>query len=357
MGIPTLSLQGDKGRAAQWLPWAEQQLARYKAFSSTVNQVFKPVRCIKVHVKSVSAVDYIAIHACIPGGGCKFSEVDVCPTGCSEFEIQCEVFGSDANLLELRFLPKTPNTDDWSTYTWDFGDGSPPVVRLLKTGIIHEYDEPGRYDVSLTVERPAEIQPFTISGNTKETKFVSGIVSQADTFATFVATAFGVPGSGQFPRFIVEGSNNFGDPTWAFTGIKGNHTIDLTQLDPDVVTKVELTAVANYWGTPSDTYMVGNLGSVTTFGGAADIVVKTDVTSRIGTIFTITYRDSGSYETALPDIPGAPGERAGWRSGSSVPGMAMTTIPTRKRTTTTIQVNKGFPKETKQIGESVHEIL
>ncbi len=68
-----LILQGDKGRAKQWIPWARAQMARNKALGAVVNRVLKPVPCIVVHIRSVMGNDFIRIESCVRGGKCRNS--------------------------------------------------------------------------------------------------------------------------------------------------------------------------------------------------------------------------------------------------------------------------------------------
>jgi hypothetical protein len=124
-----LILEGDKRKSKQWIPWAELQLSRIKTSGNLViNQAFKPVRGILVHVRSVNNNDFIRIYATQEKESCK-----------AEFTF--EITGS--------FVFFTPgNNLCFKRLLWDWGDGQ-YTFQDTAAPIAHTYERTGNYTVTL----------------------------------------------------------------------------------------------------------------------------------------------------------------------------------------------------------------
>jgi len=193
------------------------------------------------------------------------------------------------------------STTEWSTWTWDFGDGGTSVIKNPS----HVYETPGTYTVKMTVG--------SMSGSTTVTKDNYITVTQAGGIvADFTAT----PTSGTAPLTVQFTDTSTGNPTmWAWDfgdgtteGLLANPSH--TYQNPGTYT-VKLTASSATGGSSTkikEGYItvtqaggiVANFTATPTSGTAPLTVQFTDTSTGNPTMWAWDFGDGGTSMVASP---------------------------------------------------------
>lgn len=130
-------LQGDRAKAATWIPWAKNQLQRLKIFRSVVNQIYRPAGGVGIHVRSGAGIDWIRIVA-VRIAGCRndFKQVDISPLRVGFF-----------NDHWIDNKKQLANNEILARYV--LGDGTADATISVGGGLSHIYSSAGDYDIVL----------------------------------------------------------------------------------------------------------------------------------------------------------------------------------------------------------------
>lgn len=339
MATPILILQGDKSKAKQWIPYAEIQLARFKLINSIVNQAFKPVPCILVHVRSVNNIDRIRVKACF-GGRCNLPTPDAPGIISSEFVMECPESGEPKTRISFSAEDYWPWTDR-RLYggTWWFGDPS-TSSRPTGTTTARTYGK-GTFYPSLTTytgflppASPAVFSGKSAVGETSADAHANWLAAPWITpFGGFTGAAWSIRETGSFP-------NRF-----TYTGVKFTQEYDLTgvyTLDPQYIAKIWYRLTEHDILVPSGGVVSASPGGTVAAGAGTQEI--SDVTSSIGGNVSVDFTDANGFPI-LPEP--AFGKTIGYVSSA-------VSVPQNFRRTTKTLVIKGSGT-IKQAGASEHE--
>ena len=368
VNIPTgrgIILTGNRKLAGEYVQIGKKRLHDLKQMMKFAGlkmgqKVYAFADCITMRVLSIDGNDFIRIHACPAGGGCFFETVETCSSKCSEFQILCEREGFFVpDLNRLGFISRTPNPGsggDWDSYEWDFGDGDTDTGNF----VTHFYEQNGKFTVTLTTTKIISggggsgiITNIGSDFKTGGGAFLG--LSQAIARNIFDGNAFVNFPLNNAPAHYRIGASTFLDqPRWSISARKANYTIDLTAVPLDVAS-LTLRMVGAITGTPGTTFK-SSLGGIAT--GDPVAILDEDVKVLAGTSFDVQYNDNGDYAPFAVIGPAPPTEQWQWVANNisliQVNGPSTSIV---HRTTKEIKVNSGFPGKTKQIGESITEII
>ncbi len=350
-----LIIRGNKSFGYKFLGFAKQKLRIMKGIMEALGldasrKFFKiPDASIDIEVASHYGSDSISI--CAIGAGentCEFDEEDTCPIPCSNYELFCSNGGKDEESTfsplekRIRFRTLSPApTSYWDTWLWSFGDDITSDNNIV---VDHTYAKSGTYTTSLVVSKGNNVVSVGVAPDLSLSRFRSyrDNISNADSHANLLTTGWstGVPIAA---RYLM--SRPGGD--WEYSQHEPTHVFDLTAVDPAATVWIQLEFSIS-GSPPAGIGIESSLGGQLTTDSIFPQTID-DITEYIGTSINVSFFDIGGA-AILPDVG-----LNGWL-GNDITGRVDTPDESLK-TTKVIQVNKGKPTKTKQIGDAVHEVL
>lgn len=337
-------LSGDRQKAGTFVKIAQRRMFEMKQMMRAGNlKYMKKAQylesdCVWMRLLSIDGADFIRLHACSKGGGCKLKTPVAPGTIISEFVMECPETGDPETLIYLKSEDYYPaSAVQHYNQKWWFGTSatsqrhtSDNTSRQYGTGTF--YPSRTTYTTSLP---PA-------SGTTSYGKEASGL-TEAEAFANWEATPWQTPFGGSFgPRFQVRHTGN--SLPYVYTGWYFVHHIDLSSTPYTLMD--DATAYLYYAVNEiNQSYPVG--GSVFAEGGDSVGIGETgiikDLTSSIGSSSIDVTTKVSSY-TSL----GTPPNLATMGIFSS----AIATAQNIYRTSKVLRIKKDGTIE--QVGASTH---
>ncbi len=380
-----LIIQGDDQRKAKtWIQFAKNKLRQIKTFTPVpvlINEIFRPVTDILIHIKSVNNLDTIRI---VTEGGkyrCNFPTVDRYPIPHSDFLLQCPVQPSSVlDHLRIVFFSMTNDISiggDWENYDWDFGDGN------VGSGVFvfNEYAEPGEYTVTLTVSNGLSTVNAPSNDTGGDYQYGEDIsfpgANENTAYANYVGSA-PVTANNAY-KWIASGSHDWQTKErYFFESQEASMEFDLTAVDPLATVTCYMQVLLSDWinhypnyGDPGQAAMGVASTVVSSLGGSATPVIggqfapwetfnMGDLTPFIGTVKQVTFQDSGGHAqlpTFRPGLPPFDLTRSNQTGIRGTDSWAEVQTPTSlQKTTKVIKLYSGRRgrKRTFQVGDSVH---